>query len=105
MHSSILDLRSSNVAGASVWSSLKSTWLQARSREKAAVAAWGGARQANALVRDFTVNSLLYDPFDRILYDYTGEQHRPGILHHCPQTFISMAAKHSFHVSIWCSWK
>lgn len=37
------------------------------------MAAWGSARQANALVRDFTVNSLLYDPFDRILYDYTGE--------------------------------
>lgn len=43
-----------------------------RSRKKAAVAAWNDARQANALARDFTVNSLLYDPFDRVLYDYTG---------------------------------
>jgi hypothetical protein len=35
--------------------------------------AWSGARQANAHARDFTVNSLMYDPFGSVLYDYTGE--------------------------------
>ena len=33
---------------------------------------WGAARRANALGRDFTVNSLLYEPFSRLIYDYTG---------------------------------
>lgn len=30
------------------------------------------ARQFNALRRDFTVNGLLYDPFQRLIYDYVG---------------------------------
>jgi Poly A polymerase head domain len=47
--------------------------LQASRRRKAAAAAWTGARQANAHARDFTVNSLMYDPFDSVLYDYTGD--------------------------------
>eukprot|EP00879_Flechtneria_rotunda_P025390 GHRR01026977.1.p1 GENE.GHRR01026977.1~~GHRR01026977.1.p1 ORF type:complete len:505 (+),score=176.79 GHRR01026977.1:222-1736(+) len=31
---------------------------------------WAAAKRANALSRDFTVNGLLYDPFQRVLYDY-----------------------------------
>lgn len=46
--------------------------MQAREQRKAAHAAWGATRRTNALARDFTVNGLLYDPFDRILYDYVG---------------------------------
>jgi len=30
------------------------------------------ARRENAMARDFTVNGLLFDPFDRVLYDYVG---------------------------------
>eukprot|EP00878_Enallax_costatus_P041166 GHUV01047705.1.p1 GENE.GHUV01047705.1~~GHUV01047705.1.p1 ORF type:complete len:104 (-),score=22.80 GHUV01047705.1:176-487(-) len=33
---------------------------------------WAAARRANAAARDFTVNALLYDPFQRIVYDYVG---------------------------------
>ena len=32
---------------------------------------WSTAREKNALDRDFTVNSLMYDPFSRIVFDYT----------------------------------
>lgn len=52
---------------------LRASCLQASRRRKAAAAAWSGARQANAHARDFTVNSLMYDPFDSVLYDYTGD--------------------------------
>ena len=30
------------------------------------------ARRYNALRRDFTVNGMLYDPFQRLIYDYVG---------------------------------
>lgn len=33
---------------------------------------WAAARRSNAAARDFTVNALLYDPFQRILFDYVG---------------------------------
>ena len=33
---------------------------------------WSYARRYNALRRDFTVNSLLLDPFSRVIYDYCG---------------------------------
>lgn len=32
---------------------------------------WKTARQQNAKSRDFTVNALMYDPFSRIIFDYT----------------------------------
>ena len=32
---------------------------------------WSEARLKNALDRDFTVNALMYDPFSRIVFDYT----------------------------------
>lgn len=32
---------------------------------------WCNARMQNALERDFTVNALMYDPFSRIVFDYT----------------------------------
>lgn len=32
---------------------------------------WKVARQQNAEARDFTVNALMYDPFSRIIFDYT----------------------------------
>ncbi|WIA38656.1 hypothetical protein OEZ86_001963 [Tetradesmus obliquus] len=35
---------------------------------------WAAARRANAAARDFTVNALLYDPFQAVLFDYVGEQ-------------------------------
>lgn len=59
--------------------------LQASRRRKAAAAAWSGARQANAHARDFTVNSLMYDPFDSVLYDYTGESGSVLVLCHMRQ--------------------
>jgi hypothetical protein len=33
---------------------------------------WSDARKQNALARDFTVNALMYDPFSRVIFDYTG---------------------------------
>eukprot|EP01026_Neomeris_dumetosa_P001115 TRINITY_DN102767_c0_g1_i1.p1 TRINITY_DN102767_c0_g1~~TRINITY_DN102767_c0_g1_i1.p1 ORF type:complete len:247 (-),score=19.95 TRINITY_DN102767_c0_g1_i1:12-752(-) len=33
---------------------------------------WSKSRENNALVRDFTVNALIYDPFSRLLFDYVG---------------------------------
>jgi poly(A) polymerase len=33
---------------------------------------WDAARRENALRRDFTVNALLFDPFQGCLYDYVG---------------------------------
>jgi hypothetical protein len=33
---------------------------------------WAAARRANAAARDFTVNALLYDPFQAVLFDYVG---------------------------------
>ena len=33
---------------------------------------WATVRRTNALARDFTVNALMYDPFSRLLYDYSG---------------------------------
>jgi tRNA nucleotidyltransferase/poly(A) polymerase len=33
---------------------------------------WSAARRANAAARDFTVNALLYDPFQAVLFDYVG---------------------------------
>lgn len=33
---------------------------------------WATAKRANAAARDFTANALLYDPFQRVLYDYVG---------------------------------
>ena len=32
---------------------------------------WKAARQQNAQARDFTVNALFYDPFSRVIFDYT----------------------------------
>ena len=36
---------------------------------------WSQARRNNQLARDFTVNSLMYDPFTRLLYDSAGGVH------------------------------
>ena len=33
---------------------------------------WDRVRRTNALRRDFTVNGLLYDPFQSVVYDYVG---------------------------------
>jgi hypothetical protein len=33
---------------------------------------WAAARAYNASRRDFTVNALLYDPFQRLIFDYVG---------------------------------
>jgi tRNA nucleotidyltransferase/poly(A) polymerase len=33
---------------------------------------WSAARRTNARGRDFTINGLLYCPFQRLLYDYVG---------------------------------
>lgn len=33
---------------------------------------WAMARRENSVKRDFTVNSMQYDPFNRIMYDYCG---------------------------------
>eukprot|EP01025_Chloroclados_australasicus_P066267 TRINITY_DN9096_c0_g2_i3.p1 TRINITY_DN9096_c0_g2~~TRINITY_DN9096_c0_g2_i3.p1 ORF type:complete len:560 (+),score=49.85 TRINITY_DN9096_c0_g2_i3:79-1680(+) len=33
---------------------------------------WSKCRQYNALLRDFTVNALLYEPFSRLIFDYVG---------------------------------
>ena len=36
---------------------------------------WATALQVNAEARDFTVNALYYDPFNRLLLDYVGGAH------------------------------
>lgn len=33
---------------------------------------WSKVRYKNAIMRDFTVNSLLYEPCSQIIYDYVG---------------------------------
>lgn len=33
---------------------------------------WAAARRRNSCSRDFTVNALLYDPFQAVLFDYVG---------------------------------
>lgn len=33
---------------------------------------WAAARLDNVRARDFTVNSILFDPFSALLYDYAG---------------------------------
>jgi len=38
----------------------------------AAGLSWAAARAHNALMRDFTVNALIYDPFSELVFDYAG---------------------------------
>ncbi len=45
--------------------------VRATSAQQQAVS-WSSARQANAQSRDFTVNSLMLDPFSLLIYDYSG---------------------------------
>lgn len=64
---------------------------------------WSAAREKNALDRDFTVNSLMYDPFSRIVFDYTnGIQDCRSTLF-CP-TFHEALTMQSFEVALDQCW-
>ncbi len=44
-----------------------SPWLERQPEVR-----WAAARADNARARDFTVNSIMFDPFGALLYDYAG---------------------------------
>ena len=46
--------------------------LQGRVRYDELDRSWGDLWRQNAQQRDFTVNSIMYDPFSHLLFDYTG---------------------------------
>ena len=45
-------------------------WGEEAQPDKTTQLSWCDARRSNALARDFTVNSMMYDPFSGIVYDY-----------------------------------
>lgn len=51
--------------------SLSDSEIDVGSNRIGKIASWCIARRRNALDRDFTINSMMYDPFSRIVFDYT----------------------------------
>ncbi len=47
----------------------RGTGMHSRKRE---LPSWSRARMVNAFRRDFTINSLLFEPFSKVLFDYYG---------------------------------